>query len=1761
MERKEGLKRQRRGLRSALSRAINEATEKLEEVDLHEEDIGVVSARVKKHMENLERVDAELELLWSAEEVEEEQQASFEYIDRATEMLARLQFRLGRINSSGTGTDGLHSEARPMEGTRRPSVEVKLPKLDLIKFNGQRKNWMAFWEQFRQVVHENAKLSACDKFNYLRTALTGEAASAISGLPPTERCYGDALEILKGRFGNESLQIEDHMTRLMDLQPVRSQQDTRGLRKLHDELAAHVRALTALGVPEESFSSMLYSLMLRLMPQALVIDFNRKELEAEDEAAIRDRNDRGDGRIDSGPSGTQHVTKVKNFMKFLRVEAECRERLLVAHGTVAVTPQPSQKNEDKRKYTRKPKRPSSASALLHTTVQSSECFFCKAREHLTKDCTADIPMDEKLRKLQESGRCFRCTGANHISKRCWRKLQCTKCQERHASSVCNPKADKLSTEDKNSDGSMQMSLGLVEETSDSVTVLQTSVAWCKGELGKAKCKVMFDTGSQRSFVTEEVAERLRCRTVGKEKLRIGVFGGQGAERTFRRVSLKLQSMSSDKEYKIEVLVTDVISTQRTPTPGPAIIDSMREKNLAVEHLLCRESRQQVQILVGADHYWDLVTGKVVRLRSSLRAVETRLGWTVYGTTAESGISEHYNQALVFRLSVDELERSSSLGQFWELEAIGIAAEKDSGVEDSVLQRFRETVEQKDGRYEVSLPYKTTSNLGNNQEVALKRLGQLTRRLIRNEEMMERYDQAIRMYSESGMAERVSLTEGQKVYYMPHQAVFRESSSTTKLRVVFDCSSSYGNAKSLNDCLESGPNLNPDVVELLLNFRLNKIALVADVEKAFLQIQVKEDDRDALRYLWYATKPKSGTPLPQMQCWRMTRVPFGTTASPFLLAATLRYHFEKMKDEYPDTAQRLGKHMYVDDLVIGAGDVDEAKKIAKEATEILSRAHMKLHKWASNDIDVRKFLQADLEERNLGDAKETQKVLGLTWAPEEDILTFSKNDLWSLRQARSDTKRSVLQMTARVYDPLGMLTPFTVQGRAIFQQLWKMNVGWDTPLPSNTQRRWDQWCYELQYLEDIKIPRYYGVNQETSVVHSEMHIFCDASPTAYGAVAYTVMENSLREKSATFLMAKARLAPLKELSIPRLELMACLVGARLASYLTKKLEVSPCRLHFWTDSKIALCWIRGDAQRWKQFVHNSVLEIQTLTAEGDWRHCRTKENPADMLIRGIPTRKLINADLWWRGPRWILSSEHRWTVWTTEVEDFEKEELEEKALVVTLQVQAATVCDVVEMEKYSSAKKLHHVVAWIRRFADKLQKATQERGSLTAKELQRAEDYCTKVVQRRAFAEEISAIQSGKPLPAKSTLQGNRLFIDGSGLLRLKGRLQESDLPYAQRHPVVLPKKNHYSEMLIRQYHWDLLHAGVRDTLVHLRERYWVVQGRQTVKKILKRCVVCQRFNARSSQQEAAPLPSPRVTKSEPFEVVGVDFAGPLVVKTQRSTKQMFFVIFVCATTRALHLELVQDMATSTFLFALRRFIARRGIPRIVYSDNAKTFQKSNKELKKLWDVVSSATTKETIADWRIQWRYNAPYAPWWGGFYERLIRSVKVALKKTIGAKCLNEVELNTIIAEIEAVLNSRPITYVYENENEQPLSPAECLAGKRLVTIPDCTAESLPENTATNLQRFWQQRTSSLKTFWERWYKEYLTELRNFSTKSRGRQLHVDDLVIIRKENSPRQRWPTGRIVRSFPGKDGRARVFEVQLPNKSTLVRPETLLYRLEV
>ncbi|XP_064473912.1 uncharacterized protein LOC135388341 [Ornithodoros turicata] len=1053
----------------------------------------------------------------------------------------------------------------------------------------------------------------------------------------------------------------------------------------------------------------------------------------------------------------------------------------------------------------------------------------------------------------------------------------------------------------------------------------------------------------------------------------------------------------------------------------------------------------------------------------------------------------------------------------------------------------------------------------NKHIAEKRLSQVTRRLTKSQGLMARYDAAIREYLVSGVAEKVTQEMDQAqnaahIYYMPHHAVIREDRITTKMRIVFDASSHEAGTSSLNDNLNAGPNLNPDIMPLLMNFRLYPVALVSDVQKAFLQIAIHEDDRDALRLLWYSTTPVDGQLVPNVETWRMTRVTFGTAPSTFLLAATLQHHIQRHASEHPRLARILENSIYVDDVIFGAANEEEAEEMYTETLQLFGKASMKLQKWGSNSYAMREKFKSEPDAVLIGN---TTKVLGIPWNQEQDTLSLPLDfHRTSGEYNGMTTKRQVLRSVAQIYDPLGFILPYTVTGKMLLQEIWKHGLEWDAPLPDDIARKWGAWHNELQDLKDIEIPRCYLPDMSTEI-QPQLHFFSDASPGAYGTVVYLRLGGCADGYKTQLIAARSRIAPVKEVTLARMELLGALMSARLASYLRDNFKLTTSDF-FWTDSMIALQWIRGDANRWPQFVRNRVTEIQQKVEKDRWRYVGTEANPADLLTRGTSPKKLLQSKLWWKGPSWLAQSDDKWP--SPEVNEMTRTHVHKEQVV--LQTIAPSCSDpVMDLGRFSNVNNLHRVTAWIIRFTKNSRGIGRINGPLSASEIQQAERYWVRQEQESAFADEISALGSNNALKRTSKLKDLRPFIDDDGILRLGGRMGGSRQTFSECHPIILPTHSHYARLLILQSHRQVFHCGVRDTLVQLRERFWILRARQQVKRILRGCVTCRRNDARHLTQPDGQLPPDRVTMSHPFEVTGIDFAGPVMLKRRRNYHKGYIVLFTCAVTRAVHLELCEDMSAIKFLQAFRRFTARRGICQTIYSDNALTFKKVAREIRDIQRILTDPLVQDYSSRNGIRWKFIPERAPWWGGFYERLIRSVKSALRKTLSRNVVDFIEMQTLLAEVEAMMNSRPITFVYnENSEPTPLTPATMIMGRRLLAPPS-TESTTSRNTihdasSTKIRETWKRQLHYLNAVWNRWQQEYLSELRSayHSKGTNDCDVRTGDLVLVKEPNCPRLQWKMALVEKVFTGSDGRVRVCLIRTPGRTILRRPVQHLYKLE-
>ncbi|XP_037502495.1 uncharacterized protein LOC119376894 [Rhipicephalus sanguineus] len=732
------------------------------------------------------------------------------------------------------------------------------------------------------------------------------------------------------------------------------------------------------------------------------------------------------------------------------------------------------------------------------------------------------------------------------------------------------------------------------------------------------------------------------------------------------------------------------------------------------------------------------------------------------------------------------------------------------------------------------------------------------------------------------------------------------------------------------------------------------------------------------------------------------------------------------------------------------------------------------------------------------------------------------------------------------------------------RLWELGAGWDDPLPEEMRAEWDCWCEELQCIKGVSIPRVISRDFRHEETEKVLHIFCDASPKAYGAVAYVACKSPLGIITISLIMAKSRVAPLKRLSLPRLELMGALIGARLCRYVVKALDLQNAATILWTDSTVAMHWIKGNSARWKPFVANRVSELQALTDPKDWRHCPGPDNPADLITRGILPSALLESELWWKGPHWLHGDETHWPTTGEPCPGVAECHVEERKVTVMPIVSSSSEA-VLKVEEFSSFSRVVRVTAWIHRFVNNCRNGKERKGGpLRAEEVIDAERYWLAATQGEAFSDDISNLKAQRPLRKGSPVLPFNPYLDREGLMRVGGRLQFTDNHEETKHPIVLPGTHPFTLLLIKKEHVRMLHSGVRDTLAQLRESYWIIRGRQAVKKVIKRCLICRKQSCPPATEPVAPLPADRVTKGNPFDTVGIDFAGPLICQQSRDVRKCYIAIFTCAVTRAVHLELVSDMSTTAFLLAFKRFVARRGICSTIYSDNALTFKRAAKDLKAMFALLKSQEMQSYFAGNQIRWKFIVERAAWWGGFWERLVRSVKVALRKVLGRSSLNFEELTTVLYEVEAVINSRPLTFTYEDAREpEPLSPAHFLVGRKLTTLPPHHLPAEIPGGDAHLSRRWKYRSAMAEGFWRRWRKEYLLELRSahLSHPTTSSDLKIGDLVLLKEDHLKRHMWKIARIKETFKGRDGRVRACRLALSGGTELKRPIQLLHPLEV
>lgn len=1007
----------------------------------------------------------------------------------------------------------------------------------------------------------------------------------------------------------------------------------------------------------------------------------------------------------------------------------------------------------------------------------------------------------------------------------------------------------------------------------------------------------------------------------------------------------------------------------------------------------------------------------------------------------------------------------------------------------------------------------------------------------------------------------------KHFYLPHHAVFKASSATTKIRPVFDASAKTTNGKSLNDILTTGPALQSDPNTMLINWRCLKFVFIADIGKMYRCIELHPDDTNYHLILWQDDK-SSG-----IRTYALQTVTFGVASSAYLAIKEVFYIYklaELEQSNYPLACKAITDSTYVDDVVTGGETISETIRLVVQLIQMLRGGGFELRKWSSNALEILKHIPIENQNREttfLLNSDESVKTLGLCWNTTNDYFTFSCNIDVSQNPF---TKRSVLSIIARLYDPLRWINPFITKAKIFLSKLWQENLDWDASLSSSLSAEWAEIYGQLNQINQINIPRW--LNTSLKNIRNEIHVFCDSSQHAYSVAVYlrTIDSNSIIHSN--LIIAKSKLTPIrKPLTIPRSELCGAVLAVKILESAKSNLQIEINNIFMWTDSAIVLSWIRGDPNRWSIFVCNRVNKILQHTNIDQWHHVISKDNAADCNSRGLNISQLIESSLWWHGPHWLSLYQSEWPESPFNFIEDDQSELKSKFKMINLSVNETSHLNKI-VNRFSNFDSLRRSIAYCFRFISCMRNSINSKykksstpntniqliSPLTVSEIQHAEISLIIWLQSETFHAEIHSIRNSNPLSKNSKLLNLNPFLDAQNVLRVNGRLLNVQMPFNEKFPIIIPSNHRIVYLIVKLYHALTLHGGPRLTVNQIRQNYWISNVRNFARHFIQKCIVCFKSKPKLLTQQMGALPFHRVNdRPSAFAATIVDYAGPFSLKASQfmgiKSYKGYVAIFTCMSTKAVHLEAAGDMTSQTFIHTFERFIARRGYCHDMYSDNGKYFVRAFKDMdkdRKLFEISYENVIKTQLIRYlvtrNIQWHFSPPYSPHFNGLVEAAVKSMKFHIIRIMAESNLSFEHFSTVLVRIEAVLNSRPISPISDNINDfTALTPGHFLIGKSRLARPHP-----PSN--ENLIAKYQQMEAMVQHFWHRFRMDVLSSM-HIRPKWQSKQpnIKIGDLMVVKEDNIAVNCWPLARIEELHPGSDGLVRVATIRFSDKSLLKR----------
>lgn len=1653
----------------------------------------------------------------------------------------------------------------------RQQDKSSLPRKEIKVFNNDPIEYRSFIRSFEHIIESRIEHPK-DKLYYLEQYTSGQSKELVRTclfLEP-HRGFAKAKELLQEHFGNEYKISSAYINKALLWTPIKPE-DSQTLNSYALYLRGCLNAMEEIAYMDELNLSSNLKLLISKLPYRL-----------------RER-----WRVEA--CNFQESTKQRATFKTLVEFIEKQVKILTdpVFGDIQNPPPSGQSSRPTHtKSVSKPKFTSAATVDVNLPSQKRQntapvtqakplCLFCSG-EHILGTCSwfKRKRHTEKISFLKERGICFACLVSGHMSKDCAQRQSCAVCTKLHPTAlhigrVEQNKGTEEATKAPKSENIKPASLTACIGAGDEQCVMSIVPVQVKSNKGNKTIQTyaFLDPGSSATFCTDKLMHQLNLQGK-KTNIQLHTLGQERTMSTDVITGLEVSGLHDN----LFIALPEVYTQPKIPVTKKNIPN---QRDLSkwpyLKDVKISTIDADIGMLIGTNAPKAIEPWQIINSQGEgPYAVRTLLGWVVNGPLRE-GTQSKIHPLRVNRISVHNLHEMLIAQYNTDFSERACEEIKEMSIEDKrFLKIADESAKIVDGHYSLKLPFRNDdSALPNNRCIAEQRLQSLKRKFIKNKEFKEEYvtfvtDMITKEYAEAVPKEQLARMDGQ-VWYLPHHGVYHPKKR--KLRVVFDCGASFC-GKALNAELLKGPDLTNSLIDVLNRFRQEPVGLMADITAMFHQVKVQDSDADFLRFLWWQGGDVSLPPVEH----RMTVHLFGATSSPSCASYALRRTAKDNREHFsPEVVDTVLHNFYVDDLLKSVSTAEAAKQLITDITTLLHRGGFHLSKWATNSREVLASIPVEdrvkeIMDLNLDkDKLPTERALGLQWCIESDSFTFNVQP-----KQQPLTRRGILSMVCSIYDPLGFLTPFTLTAKLLLQQLCKVNIGWDEEVPRNIHDEWSKWSAGFPLISKFKVQRCFKMTGFGPVTHAQLHHFADASDQGFGTASYLRLVNGENNVHVALVMGKGRVAPLKRMTIPRMELAAAMLATKMDKLLKSSLQLRLDRSVFWTDSQSVIKYISNEHSRYKTFVANRVAAIRDASELSQWNYIDSKSNPADDVTRGQNAEKFLNNTRWLNGPEILWENEQKWAVNIKPISPLAPDDPEVKRTHIV----STTVCIKEDnathrlITHFSDWTKLTVAVSWFLKLKETLQKLVQIRKQskvttrgmtnkpdhklggqrVNMEDLKAAELAIVRFVQSQFFSDEIKTLTTKTPkVKRESTLHRLDPTLK-DGIMRVGGRLNKIAFGEERKFPAIIPKNSHLATLLLRHIHSATGHGGRGHMLSELRKKYWIVNANSAARKILSKCVVCKRYRARVGEQMMADLPQERLQPDlPPFTNTGVDYFGPFEVKRGRATVKRYGVLFTCMTSRAIHIEVASSLDTSSCINAVRRFICRRGQVKYIRSDNGTNFVGAKRELQKAFSAMDPDRIQNTLRNRGIEWTFNPPGASHHGGIWERLIRSVRQVLCSVLKQQTLDEEGLQTVLCEVEAILNSRPLTTVTNDSQDLlPLTPNDLLLLKARPVLPPgvFTKDDL------YTKRRWKQVQYLANLFWRRWTLEYLPllqERQKWNVKRRNFQ--CDDVVLVVDPTSPRGSWILGRIIEVYPDKRGLVRTAKIKTQT-NIIERPITKL-----